>query len=387
MASPLCDGPTPTEVQAGRVSVHEGFREGRPLSTSRKYGGSDCETGCTRRWSKYCEAKGGDTLDGIIVTPLTKQPWNIFVKQEKVEACLIWLAETPKQTRRQVPVEGTKMSANSIESFLKALVDLQSTQKVQYPEEMRECGPVRSDTTRKLKETSARAAPKNKRATYADRGYAASVHGGYSEEQHRMLSEYGVKCGSPHPPRNAIVIGTRFHCGHLGRHNMILRADDQRIGQLPDLCALPLPAMEGPMPGMVVNQTHDQGKNIHDGHCHTSASMRADKPFECSHLALSMLFFVRWFISKIPSRHLSLSNKKTTGFWSGLGMTSMCFGATGRDRECHNTRARRNSRAQRNARARDASNVGSRAGVAQQVSQTRSTRSTTARSTPRQRPR
>jgi hypothetical protein len=301
MASPLCDGPTPAEVQAGRLAVHEASLLGRPESTKRKYGGSKCEKGSTRRWKYYCLAKGGDTLDGVIVTPLSKAPYcNLLVTQEKSETFLIWLAGAPQQDRKQQPIAGTKTSANTIETFMKALVDLQSAQKVEYPEEMRECGPVRSDTTRKLKWTSTRATSINRRATYADRGFAASVRAGYSEDQHRQLSEYGVRSGAPRPPRNALVTGVRFHAAHLGRHNMLHRADDQRIDQLPDVCALPLPATEGTMPGMLVNHTHDQGKNIHDGHCHTSASMRAHNPFECSHLALAILFFVRWFISKIP---------------------------------------------------------------------------------------
>ena len=323
---------TGREVQADKDAM-------RPANTRKAYGKNDYSAGPKREFFQFCAAVAGEHVNGVQmdagkisyissvvlnpeVDPLVDDQdisLQAFVTPETVDEYFTkYLVKRGQLTsgrgraRKKREDEGddelvddplympqpkanTHVNRGTVEQHRKALMDLWKAQKREFPNEMKDVLPPNSSPNwSDILANFEKGTSGKRRDDYDSRGLSL-MRQGYSDEQHIMLCEWGVKNGSPRPDvRHHVSIAIRCHWQHTWAHSMCLRCDDRLKLQLPDVGVIQI-GHQGPKPTPMLVVVMDQGKTNPNGRVDVAAALRhKDNVFECPHFALALLFHHRW---------------------------------------------------------------------------------------------
>ena len=180
------------------------------------------------------------------------------------------------------------LKAGTVDSYIAAVLQLYKVQQALGQNANRHPrGGILRDVLRQTKE----AQDSQDREAFVDRG-VGGINAGYSDEEFLLLQQHLLKSACQHSHAYPDFLRTRLDI--LMGHFYVLRGENRREAELPDLALLSYPPTEGPTPCRAVVFTISKGKTNKSGKKQFMGALRHKNPLLCSQGAMAQYFFARW---------------------------------------------------------------------------------------------
>ena len=151
--------------------------------------------------------------------------------------------------------------------------------------------PLRGEFLKVTLKAEALKANSKRLADYTDRGIGTLLDGYSRDEFRRIVDAFWTNQLSPRP-----FINLRALADFLIRHYTLLRGDNTRIMDLPDLITIEL-QKEGPTPCHLLVLTCSKSKTNQFGKVEYAAAMRNKDVYMCPLSGLAFYLFYRWHLT------------------------------------------------------------------------------------------